>query len=213
MSDLFYDLTWTLCYPIFMMTGDPVVIGQRLVQRRDPYILAVANHQSPFDVPLIMANCHRRLDFVSITEVFKNPFMGAFYGSMNAFPLDRSRRDSKTVRVILDRLERGRAVCMFPEGSFRTDENSVLRTRKIKPGVGRIANLANVPVVPCVITGSREYLKVSSWRPAFSVRYGLIFGKPIEPTLPPPQIEKTLVDDFVSLHATLREQMRLCARP
>jgi 1-acyl-sn-glycerol-3-phosphate acyltransferase len=71
-----------------------------------------------------MASTSRLLDFVSITEIFRKPLVAWFMSRMNAFPLDRSRVDSGTTRIILDRLKRGRTIVMFPEGNIRTAATS-----------------------------------------------------------------------------------------
>ncbi len=132
MSDTFYNLIRAIGTPIFWASARPTVIGLHHARLKGPFILA-ANHHSPYDVPLLIRHTPRKLDFVSIVEVFRNPFVAWFYGSMNAFPLDRSRPDSPTVRIILDRLERGRAVAMFPEGGFRKLEDSVVTGGRMRP--------------------------------------------------------------------------------
>jgi 1-acyl-sn-glycerol-3-phosphate acyltransferase len=119
------------------------------------------------------------LDFLSITELFQNRLSAWFLRSVNAFPLDRTRADSPTVRIILDRLAKGRIIAMFPEGGFRSSANSVLNGGDIKPGVAKLAQLAGVPVIPCVILGTKAYSKPSSWLPLKRVRYGVIYGEPL----------------------------------
>lgn len=208
MSDAFYNLVWYTCAPAFLVSGKPIVLGRQHVEREGAFILA-ANHQSPYDVPLLMLHVRRKIDFVSIVEVFRKPLVGWFYGSLNAFPLDRGRADSKTVRIILDRLARGRVVGMFAEGRFRKGQDSVVHSRQIKRGIGRIAQLANVPIVPCVIVGSERYAKPKSWLPLRRTRYGIAFGEAIEPTGDETEIEVRLVDQFVSLHQQLSEQSDL----
>ncbi|WP_428939652.1 lysophospholipid acyltransferase family protein [Fontivita pretiosa] len=180
MSDLFYNLVWHLGYPAFWVSSRPTIINADITQRRGPYILA-ANHHSPYDIPLLMRHTRRNLDFVSIVEVFSNPLLGWFYGSMNAFPLDRSRPDALTVRRILDRLARGRVVAMFPEGQFRGIDESVVSGGSIKPGIGRIAILAGVPIIPCVIVNSMAYSRFAGWLPLRRTRYGIIYGQPLQP--------------------------------
>src|SRR5260221_7805481 len=103
---------------IFWTTSRPIVLHAERSRRKGGYILA-SNHPSPYDVPLLIRHSRRKLDFVSTVEVFQNRFAAWFYGSMNTFALDRSKPDGATVRVILDRLGRGRVVAMFPEGGFR----------------------------------------------------------------------------------------------
>lgn len=199
MSDFFYQIVRTVGTPAFWISSSPVVVGIHHVSRPGPFIIA-ANHSSPYDVALLIRHCPRPLDFVSITEVFRNPLVAWFYGSLNAFPLDRGRADSKAVRVILDRLSRGRVVAMFPEGGLRRGPASVLVSRKIKPGVARLAALASVPIVPCVIVNSEAYSRVRSWLPLRRTRYTLSFGEPIAANGDPATVEAALVEAMVSLN-------------
>jgi 1-acyl-sn-glycerol-3-phosphate acyltransferase len=177
-SDLAYSIVWHIGMTAIWPSSRPVVLHRDRLDRPGSYILA-PNHLSPFDVACLMAISPRNLDWVSITEVFRNPLIALFYGSVNAFPLDRSRPDSPTVRIILDRLKRGRVVAMFPEGKIRTMETSVLTGAPFKPGIARIAQLADVPVIPCAIVGTAAYSRVRSWLPIGGVRYGVNFGEPI----------------------------------
>src|SRR5262245_37068229 len=164
MSDAFYRVVRFAGTGVFLASSSPVIIGRERVPARGPCIIA-STHQSPYDVPLLIRHTPRLLDFVSIVEVFRRPLVGWFYGSLNAFPLDRSRADSRTVRIMVRRLQRGRAVAMFPEGAIHEGKESVVYTRRIKGGVGRIARLAGTPVVPCVVIGSHAYRRWWSWLP------------------------------------------------
>lgn len=206
MSDLFYKAVRFVGTPVFWMSSVPVVIGTKHVPATGPCLIA-ATHQSAYDVPLLIRHTPRLLDFVSIVEVFRRPLVGWFYGALNAFPLDRSHPDSKTVRIILARLERSRAVAIFPEGGFRTGTDSVVYTRRIRPGTGRLAHMTGSPVIPCVIINSQAYSRATSWLPLARARYGLIYGQPIDPALEPEVIEANLVNAFVALHAQLSEAM------
>lgn len=208
MSDTFYKVVRAIGRPCFWVCSRPVVIGLECVPATGPFILA-ATHQSPFDVALLIRHNDRLLDFVSITEVFRNPFVGWFYGNMNAFPLERSRPDAATVRVILNRLEAGRAVAMFPEGRICAGEQSVVHTGRIRSGLGRIAQLTGVPIVPCVIVNSGAFARVTSWLPLRHTVYGMHFGEPIPPTGgEPSDLEQAFVDAVKQLHAELTERLR-----
>lgn len=193
MSDRFYKLilaTWPLP---FWLSGRPVLLGRENVPREGACILA-ATHTSYYDVPLLVYHTPRMLDFVSVVELFRNPILAWFYGSMNAFPLDRSRADPKTVRVVLDRLERGRAILIFPEGGIRTEEQSALRTGKIRPGLGRIARMAGVPIIPVAVLNSGAYLKLGAWAPLRHVRYGIAYGRPIPPGDDAAELERRFIE-------------------
>jgi 1-acyl-sn-glycerol-3-phosphate acyltransferase len=211
-SDAFYNFVWGIGIHAFWVSSRPVVLHRDRLKRPGAYILA-STHLSVFDVPCLIALSPRKLDWVSIVEVMRKPLVGWFYGSMNAFPLDRSRPDSPTVRVILDRLARGRVVAMFPEGNVRTPQTSVLGGGNFKPGVARIAQLADVPVIPCVIVGTDAYQRPRSWLPIKAVRYGVNFGEPlsIPKDVEKHEATKLLLDRlrqaYLQLHAELKSAM------
>ena len=212
MSDIAYYVVWQIGVTAFWTSSSPTVLHKDRLRRKGAYILA-PTHFSPYDVACLIAISPRNLGWVSIVEVFRNPFVALFYGSMNAFPLDRSRPDSPTVRVILDRLKRGRVVAMFPEGHIRTPETSVLAGGPMKPGVARIAQLADVPVIPCVILGTGVYSQFTSWMPVRAVRYGAIFGEPlvVRKDLDKQEATKQFMDDlrraYLDLHVELTGAM------
>jgi len=212
MSDAFYNMLWYTGYHVFWVTSSPVVLHADRTRRQGAYLLA-SNHTSPYDIPLLMRHTARNLDFVSIVEVFRKPLLGWFYGSMNAFPLDRSKPDGPTVRIILDRLARGRVVAMFPEGGFRDEARSVIHGGSMKPGIGRLAQLANVPIVPAVVVRSNLYSRFSSWLPIKRTRYGVIYGQPLtvrqdlEKNEAAREIEDRLRQSFIDLHRELTQRM------
>ncbi len=211
MGRLFYNTIWTLGYPAFWTSANPVILHRERAKLAGGYILA-ANHTSPYDVPCLMATHPRVMDFVSITEVMNKPFVGWLFRNMGTFALDRSRRDPQAVRVILDRLDRGHVVTMFPEGRIPTREQSVLYGGAIRRGIGRIAQMANVPIVPCVILGTVAYRRFTSWLPLRRTIYAANFGEPISPTNASDdpdgeQLEAKLVQSFHALFSELIEEV------
>jgi 1-acyl-sn-glycerol-3-phosphate acyltransferase len=179
MSDAFYSFVVAAGRFPFWVSSRPIVLHAERIPRAGGFILA-SNHTSPYDVPLLMRHTPRRLDFVSITEIFARPWVGWFFAHMNAFPLERSRSDPKTVRIILDRLARGRVVAMFPEGRIRAENESVVHGGSFNPRVAGIARRAGVPIVPAVVWRSDRYRRFGSWLPLKRTRYGVAFGSAIE---------------------------------
>lgn len=206
MSDFFYKTIRFIGTPIFWSSSKPVVIGLENIPATGSFLLA-SNHTSPYDIALLIRHVPRLLDFVSSVEVFRNPIVARFYGSMNAFPLDRSKPDAPTVRTILNRLERARPVVIFPEGRFRRAEHSVVHTRTIRPGIGRIATIAKVPIIPTILINSSTYSRPTSWFPLFKTRYAVAFGPPIPSDLPSEEIEAALIESLVSLYNTASAQL------
>jgi len=212
-EDWFYRSVVLLGRFPFWVSSRPLVLHAHRVPRDGAFILA-SNHTSPYDVPLLMRHTPRRLDFVSITEVFQNGLVAWFFSHMNAFPLDRSRRDPATVRIIFDRLERGRAVAMFPEGQIRAEAESVVHGARFRPGVARIARFAGVPIVPAVVVGSNRYSRFASWLPLRHTRYGVIFGEPIVVRVDDDNTaERALADAYCSLYRELADAMGGWASP
>jgi 1-acyl-sn-glycerol-3-phosphate acyltransferase len=178
MPDSFYRLVRTMGYPAFGISASPVVLHAGRMKRPGAFILA-PNHLSPYDIPCLMASTTRLLDFVSITEIFQNRLVAWFMGNMNAFPLDRSRVDPGTTRKILDRLAHGRVITMFPEGNIRTPATSLLNGHPLKPSVARLAQIAQVPIIPCVLLATGAYRRPSAWLPFRRTRYAVNFGEAI----------------------------------
>jgi 1-acyl-sn-glycerol-3-phosphate acyltransferase len=210
MSDAFYSTVWYLACHVFWLSSRPIVIGREHTRRKGGFIIA-CTHQSPYDVPLLIRHTVRRLDFVTTTEAFRKPLVRWFYKSMNAFPLDRSRRDPSAVRTALDRLRRGRVVAIFPEGRLRRGADSVIHTRKLHEGVARIARLAGVTIVPCVIINSGAYSRPTSWLPLRRVKYCIAFGSPID-ARDDEDTMRQLVGSLVGLHAEIGTRCSLTQR-
>ena len=179
-------------------------------RRKGPFIL-VCNHLSPYDVACLIKETPRILEFVSIAEFFKHPLSRWFLRGMHAFPHDRWKPDSKTVLTIVHRLAAGRAIALFPEGAIRTPETSVLAGGKIRAGVGRVAKMAHVPILPCVILGAAGYHCFKNWLPFKRIPIGLIYGPEIilttDEEAAPEVFEPRLRQTFLDLHAELKAAM------
>jgi 1-acyl-sn-glycerol-3-phosphate acyltransferase len=212
MSDFTYRLIRGIGYPAFWVSSRPVWLHRERVPRTGPMILA-PTHLSHYDVPCLMAATPRNLDFMSITEFLKKPWVARFFRAMNCFFLDRGRVDAATVREALHRLEQGRAIAMFPEGRVREWEESAVHGRPFKPGVARIAQLSGAPIVPCVVLGTGAYKRFASWLPVKRVRYLVNYGEPLtaRDDLPPETAQADLVERlgraYVELYQELRAKM------
>lgn len=179
MSEAFYKTIRLVGSAVFRVASRPLILHPERAARSGAFLLA-ANHESPFDAALLIAATPRVIYWLSIVELFRHPFTRWFLSSMLAAPLDRSRVDTTTVRVIARHLRRGRVVGLFPEGGVRTGEASVLAGGSIKDGVSRIAELARVPVLPCVVLGGSRFHRWTNWLPLFRTRWAVAYGEPIE---------------------------------
>jgi 1-acyl-sn-glycerol-3-phosphate acyltransferase len=205
MSDRFYNIVVLTGRFPFWVSSRPTILHADRIPRTGGFLLA-SNHSSHYDIPALMRSTPRNLDFLSITELFARPLMGWFFGHMNAFPLERSRSDPKTVRIILDRLARGRVVAMFPEGRLCSGAESVVHGAPFQPGVAGIARLANVPIVPVVVWDTDRYRRFTSWLPLKRTRYGVAYGEPIV-VKEESDAEKQLAQAYRDLYAELMQAL------
>jgi len=211
MGDLYYKAVWMICAPPLWAGSRRVLLHRDRVPRKGPFILA-PNHLSPYDVACLMLSTPRHLDFLSIIEMQRKPWVGPFFRNMNCVFVDRERRDNPSVHAMERRLRSGRVIAMFPEGYIRREEDSVIHGGKFRPGVVRLAQLAGAPILPCVILGAANYSRPRSWIPLKLWKHGINYGELIH--APPDGGEdatakalEQLKSAYQSLHAELRAAM------
>ena len=177
--------------------------------------LLAANHISHFDPFLIGLTVRRKIDWMTMAEFFRPPALGFFLRSIDAFPAERDRADFKTIRTAIDRLKSRRILGIFPEGGIRDGARSLLEGAPLRPGAATLAQIADVPIVPCVILGTDRFYSKKQWLPFRRTPVWIAFGKPIScfPELQKPQarkrIESELAAAFKNLYAELRDKFRL----
>ena len=192
------------------------VIGRENARCVNGFLLA-SNHISHFDPFLISLPIRRKIDWMTMAEFFRPPVLGFFLRSIEAFPAERDRADLKTIRTAINRLRNGRVVGLFPEGGIRDGANSLLEGAPLRPGAATLAQIAGVPVVPCVILGTDRFYSTKQWLPFRRTPVWIAFGKPISyfPELQKSQarerIESALAAAFKNLYADLREKFCLTA--
>ncbi len=107
--------------------------------------------------------------------LFTIPLLGWLI-KLYAIPVDRERTRPSTIKEAVKRLKNGEAIVMFPEGK-RSETGRLLEGKR---GVGMVAGLSEVPIIPTLITGSNKVLPVDAkW--LRRARISVIFGKPIFP--------------------------------
>ncbi len=190
------------------------VIGRENAGCANGFLLA-SNHISHFDPFLVSLPVRGKIDWMTMAEFFRPPALGFLLRSIDAFPAERDRADLKTIRTAIDRLKDGRTVGLFPEGGIRDGAESLLEGAALRPGAATLAQLADVPVVPCVILGTDRFYSKKQWLPFRRTPVWIAFGKPIScfPELPKSQarerIESELAAVFKNLYAELREKFCL----
>ncbi len=185
--------TWIL--PLGRVFAHVKVEGLEHLRAIEGPVIFASNHQSHFDVPVILDSLPPKFRYrvapAMAKEFFKahfypqqfgrlawftnslNYYLAAFF--FNAFPLpQRERGTRQTLRYIGEMLESGYSVLIFPEG-HRTDHGEINR---FQPGIGMIASRLDVPVVPVRLEGLDRILHHSAWFPRIG-RARCAFGPPM----------------------------------
>ena len=116
-----------------------------------PLILA-SNHASFIDPPLVGCPLKRDINFLARESLFHFPGVGALLRSWNAVPVDREGGGARGLKAILDRLNEGGAIILFPEGTRTRDGN----LQPARSGIGLTVIKSNAPVVPVRVFGTFE---------------------------------------------------------
>jgi 1-acyl-sn-glycerol-3-phosphate acyltransferase len=146
---------------------------------RSGALLLAANHISHFDPLILSAIVRRKIDWMAMAEFFPYPVLGLWLRAVDAFPADRDRANRATIRAAIERLRKGRTVGIFPEGGIRDGKGSILQGAPVRSGVSALADIASVPVLPCVILGSDRLYNKKRWLPFRRTSVWIAFGDPI----------------------------------
>ena len=162
------------------------VVGRENANPTGGFLLA-ANHISHFDPFIISSVIGRKIDWMTMAEFFRSSPLGFLLRAVDAFPAERDRADLKTIRTAIERLKSGRVVGLFPEGGIRDGTRSLLEGAPLRPGASTLAQIAGVPVLPCVILGSDRLYSKRQWLPFRRTPIWIAFGNPISPCPEPPK--------------------------
>lgn len=159
------------------------IVGRDRVPREGGLLL-VCNHLSFADPPLLGAVMPRPVEFMTMAEMFRKPWLAKLLRTVGCFPVDRSRTDSGAAREAVRRLRAGRCVVIFPEAGIRLGEKSVLGGNpEFKPGAGSIALLGEAVILPVIVRDTRKPYSARNWLPFHQGRLrretmGITFGYP-----------------------------------
>ena len=149
------------------------VIGKEYIPKKGGYILA-CNHLSNVDPFIMGMTTWRYLNFMAKQELFKGKLLSWYWHQVGAFPIKRGAPDHRSIREAIHRMEMGRLLVMFPEGT----RGATGKSKKVNPGIGLLVKSANVPVVPVRLQGTDGMLPPKSkWFKFHPVTIQL--GKPL----------------------------------
>jgi 1-acyl-sn-glycerol-3-phosphate acyltransferase len=145
------------------------VVGADRLPATGPAVVA-PNHESFLDAIILGAAISRELRFVAKAELWQSRLLAWMLDRLGAIPIERGRSDYLAAARVLQALEAGQAVVIFPQGAVRGD-------RTWKQGAAHAALVTGAPLVPVRLVGTARAL--SRGRIGFP-RLRVIVGEPIE---------------------------------
>jgi len=170
--------------PFVWRTLSVQVHGEELLDDLDGAFVAIANHSSHFDTPLIYGAMPRRLAQFMAAGAAADYFFDKWWKAaptallFNAFPVDRKgtrARKGMAGQLLTD----GVPLLLFPEGTrSRTGAMG-----PFKPGTAALCISRNVPVVPIAIVGAYAAWPHNRARPVDGrPPVHVVIGRPMMPT-------------------------------
>lgn len=148
------------------------VRGAELIPTLGPVVLA-ANHESMWDIPLLVVASPRPIVFMAEKGVFGSRPASWLFTRLGGFPVRRRAGDLGAMRAALAVVRSNRVLGIYPEGTRRS--GTLLPFR---PGAAWVALTRGAPLVPAGITGSGEIVPNRNWFPR-RVPVRIAFGEPI----------------------------------
>jgi 1-acyl-sn-glycerol-3-phosphate acyltransferase len=145
------------------------VVGADRVPVIGPVVIA-SNHDSFLDGIILGTAISRDLRFVAKAELWRFRLLAWMLDGLGAIPIVRTRCDFHALAEVLEALNAGQGVAIFPQGAVRGD-------RPWHRGAAHVALVTGAPLVPVRVVGTARAL--SQGRIGFP-RLRVIVGEPIK---------------------------------
>lgn len=134
------------------------------------------NHASNFDPPVVSSACPEEVHFLGKASLFDVPILGWVIRKLNTHPVSQQGSDAAVFRKIIQILERGQKVILFPEGT-RTATGQL---QPLEKGLAFLAVKARAKILPVYIQGTFEAYGPQRKFPKLTGKITCAFGSPIE---------------------------------
>jgi 1-acyl-sn-glycerol-3-phosphate acyltransferase len=179
---VYYKLAQLTLGVMLKIVFRPWAEGAENVPEHGPAIIA-SNHLSFSDHFFGPLPLRRQVIFLAKSEYFtgrglKGLFSRAFFTALGQIPVDRAggAASEQALRTGLQVLADGQLLGIYPEGTRSPDG----RLYRGKTGIARLALEARVPIIPCAMIRTFEFMPSGQTRPNFKVRPGVRYGEPLD---------------------------------
>ena len=116
----------------------------------------MANHQSNYDIPVLLGRLPFQFRWLAKAELFKIPVFGQSMRGCGYISIDRSdrKRAFASLAQAAETIRAGTSVMIFPEGTRSADG----RIKGFKKGGFVLSVDAGVPIVPILLKGTYEIM-------------------------------------------------------
>ncbi|SFU85989.1 1-acyl-sn-glycerol-3-phosphate acyltransferase [Clostridium sp. DSM 8431] len=162
---------------------------------KDKTALFVANHQSNFDIPLLMAVIDTPKGFIAKKELEGIPLLSAWMRRIQCVFMDRKnlRQSAETIVKGINILKSGYSMVVFPEGT----RSKGGKHGDFKAGSFKLATKSKSLIVPVTLNGTYKVLEENKNKIKAS-DLTVIIHKPIDPTV----LSK---DELANLHEIVQD--------
>jgi 1-acyl-sn-glycerol-3-phosphate acyltransferase len=152
------------------------VIGRENVIGNGPQIF-MANHQSDFDILIVLAHIPGQFRWIAKKELFKIPLFGQAMRKAGYIEIDRQNHAKalQSLEEAAQKIREGKSVVTFPEGT-RSKDGTV---QPFKQGMFHLAIHSGVPIVPISIIGANRIMPKRTLR-VKPGRITMVIGRPVE---------------------------------
>lgn len=143
--------------------------GRENIPATGPVVI-MTNHQSMYDILILLCKIREATGFVTKRELFRLPGFSFWMRQIHCVSLDRS--DPRSALALYDQLgrwmeERGAGFVIFPEGTRTRDPDGAMGP--FREGSLRLATARGLPILPISIDGTRF---LSMREPIYDTRHG-----------------------------------------
>ncbi|MCB5223896.1 MAG: lysophospholipid acyltransferase family protein [Candidatus Cloacimonadaceae bacterium] len=138
----------------FLSTGSKLKVTGLENIPADGSICFMGNHQSYFDIPVLLGFMGRPLGFIAMQELAKVPVLNVWMKELPSFFLDRENaRQALTIfKEAAQVMKEGLPMLIFPEGRRATDG----KVGDFQLGSLKLAQMADATIVPFALDGTRK---------------------------------------------------------
>ncbi|HEY5586189.1 MAG TPA: lysophospholipid acyltransferase family protein [Ruminiclostridium sp.] len=137
-------------------TGSKITVTGEENIPKEGGVLFVGNHQSNFDIPILIGYINKPKAFITKSELSRVPIFSTWMKAIGCIFINRknARQSLIAINQGAERLKQGYSIVIFPEGT-RSQDGSV---GEFKAGSLKLATKSKVPIIPVTIKGSMNIM-------------------------------------------------------